>query len=130
MDNAMVCSAAQLVIGNEAIGWTKRFIRGIEVNPETIAREVIEAVGPGGHFLQQSHTVKHLRKELWRSKLLTRQSYDAWEKSGSKDISQRIQEKLKDIIETHTVPSLPDKTLAALDRIKQKAEKALAVRQS
>ena len=130
MDNAMVCSTAQLVIGNEAIGWTKRFIRGVEVNPETIAREVIEAVGPGGHFLQQSHTVKHLRKELWRSKLLTRQSYDDWEKSGSKDISQRIQERLKDIIENHHVPSLPDKALAALDRIKQKGEKELTARQS
>jgi trimethylamine:corrinoid methyltransferase-like protein len=51
---------------------------------------------------------------------LTRQSYADWEKSGSKDMSRRIQERLKDIIEKHQVPSLPDKILAALDRIKQK----------
>jgi trimethylamine--corrinoid protein Co-methyltransferase len=126
MDNAMVCSTAQLVLGDEAIGWTKRFIRGVEVNAETIAREVIEAVGPGGHFLQQDHTVEHLRKELWRSKLLTRQAYDDWEKSGSKDMYQRIQEKLEAIIENHKVPSLPSKTVAALQRIKHQGEKELS----
>jgi trimethylamine--corrinoid protein Co-methyltransferase len=130
MDNAMVCSAAQLVLGNEAIGWSKRFIRGVEVNSETIARDVIEAVGPGGHFLQQDHTVKHFRNELWRSKLLTRQSYVDWKADGSKDMSQRIQEKLRDIIENHRVPSLPDKTVAALNRIKEKGEKELAARKA
>jgi len=126
----MVCSTAQLVLGNEAIGWTKRFIRGVEVNSETIAREVIDAVGPGGHFLQQDHTVEHLRNELWRSKLLTRQAYDDWEKSGSKDMYQRIQEKLADIIENHTVPSLPDKILAELKRIKRQGEKELSGQQA
>jgi trimethylamine--corrinoid protein Co-methyltransferase len=130
MDNAMVCSTAQLVLGNEAIGWTKRFIRGVEVNAETIAREVIEAVGPGGHFLQEDHTVAHLRKELWRSKLLTRQAYDDWEKDGSKDMYQRIQEKLKDIIENHQVPPLPGKTVTALRRIKRKGEKELSGQQT
>jgi len=119
-----------LVLGNEAIGWTKRFIRGVEVNSETIAREVIDAVGPGGHFLQQDHTVEHLRKELWRSKLLTRLAYDDWEKNGSKDMYQRIQEKLADIIENHTVPSLPDKILTELERIKRQGEKELSGQQA
>lgn len=125
LDMAMVCSPAQLVLGNDAIGWAKRFIRGIEVNRETIAREVIEAVGPGGHFLQQQHTVDHFRKELWRPALLTRQHYTNWEKDGAKDMYQRIQEKLKDIIENHRAPALPDKTLAVLQDIKQRGEKEL-----
>ncbi len=125
LDMAMVCSPAQLVLGNEAIGWTKRFIRGIEVNRDTLAREVIAAVGPGGHFLQQQHTFDHFRKELWRPQLLTRQHYTNWEKDGAKDMYQRIQEKLKDIIENHKVPPLPDKTLAALQAIKQRGEKEL-----
>jgi hypothetical protein len=45
-------------------------------------------------------------------------------------MSQRIQEKLKDIIENHRVPSLPDKTVAALNRIKEKGEKELAARKA
>jgi trimethylamine--corrinoid protein Co-methyltransferase len=125
MDMAMVCSTAQLVLGNEAIGWTKRFIRGIEVNRETVAREVIEAVGPGGHFLQQRHTVDHLREELWRSRLLTRQHYSEWQQSGAKDMYQRIRERLREIIDHHQAPTLPAKTLSALQRIRQRGEKEL-----
>ena len=83
-----------------------------------------------GHFLQQDHTVEHLRTELWRSKLLTRQAYEDWEKSGSKDMYQRIQEKLEDIIENHQVASLPAKALDALAQIKERGEKELNSQQT
>jgi trimethylamine--corrinoid protein Co-methyltransferase len=126
MDNAMVCSPAQLVLGNEAIGWTKRFIRGVRVSPETIARDVIASVGPGGHFLQQKHTLSHFREELWRSQLLTRKSHTEWQKEGARDMAERVQEKLADILETHQVPPLPDRTLQALADIKARGEKEFA----
>ena len=125
IDNGMACSTAQLVLGNESIGMAKRFIRGIEVNPETLAREVIEKVGPGGHYLDQDHTYEHFKSELWRPSLLARSAYDDWQNQGSKDMAARIQEKLEDIIKNHQAPSLPDKTLAALSKIKKKGEKEL-----
>ncbi len=125
MDMAMVCSPAQLVLGNDIVGMAKRFLRGIEVNKETLAREVISAVGPGGHFLQQDHTVEHFRRELWRPSVMTRQSYEAWLQEGSKDTAQRIQEKLEHIINTHNVPGLPSKILSSIKEIKLKGEKEL-----
>ena len=125
MDMGMVCSAEMLAMGDEIIGMTKRFIRGIEVNAESLARHIVEKVGPGGHFLQEQHTFKNFRNELWVPSLLTRQPRDVWRQQGSKDMSQRIQEKVRKIIETHKVPSLPDKTLAELERMKIKGEKEL-----
>jgi len=125
IDNGMACSTAQLVLGNESIGMAKRFIRGIEVNRETLAREIIENVGPGGHYLDQDHTYKHFRSELWRPSLLARSAYDEWQNQGAKDMATRIQEKLGEIIENHRAPALPDKTLAALSKIKKQGEKEL-----
>jgi trimethylamine--corrinoid protein Co-methyltransferase len=125
LDMAMVSSPAQLLLGNEAIGMTKRFLAGIEVNPDTLARHVIEAVGPGGHFLQQRHTLDHFRKELWRSELLTRQPYEIWEKAGSKDMAQRIQDKLIDILDSHEIPALSDTVLSTIEKIKIEGEAEL-----
>jgi trimethylamine--corrinoid protein Co-methyltransferase len=122
MDSAMVCSAEMLVLGDEAIAMTKRFIRGIQVNAETLARGVIESVGPGGHFLQEKHTVRHFRQELWNPSLLTRQEYSIWQAGGAKDINQRIRDRLREIDESHRAPPLPDNVLAALDRLRRKAE--------
>ena len=125
MDMGMVCSTEMLAMGDEVIGMAKRFIRGIEVTPESLARDIVEKVGPGGHFLQEQHTFKHFRNELWVPSLLTRQPRDVWREQGSKDMSQRIQEKVRNIVETHQVPPLPDKTLSELERIKIDGEKEL-----
>ena len=39
----------------------------LDVNPESLAIDVIGNVGPGGHFLAQKHTRKHMRHEMKRS---------------------------------------------------------------
>jgi trimethylamine--corrinoid protein Co-methyltransferase len=125
LDMGMVCSAEMLVMGDEVIGMAKRFIQGIAVNAETLARDVIEQVGPGGHYLQEKHTVRHLRNELWMPRLLTRQHRELWQQGGAKDLGQRVGERTRELAEGHQVPPLPDKTLAALERMKREGEAEL-----
>jgi trimethylamine--corrinoid protein Co-methyltransferase len=125
MDNGMVCSTAQLVLGDENIGMARRFIEGITVNAETLALSLIEEVGPAGHFLEKDHTHKHFKNEQWRPNLMTRVGIDEWQSQGAKDTAARIQEKLKLILEGHQVPPLSDKILAAIDSIKRKGEDEL-----
>ena len=88
-----------------------------------LAREVIEKVGPGGHFLQEAHTFKHFRNELWVPSLLTREPREVWRQQGSKDLHQRLREKVAGIIATHQVPSLPDRTVAELARLRKEGVK-------
>jgi trimethylamine--corrinoid protein Co-methyltransferase len=125
IDSGMVCSPEMLVMGNEVIGMTRRFIRGIEVNTDTLARGVIEEVGPGGHYLQERHTVSHLRKELWMPTLMTREHRAVWEMAGAKDMGQRVAERAQQLATEHQVPPLPDNTLAALKRLRREGEAEL-----
>ncbi len=126
MDAGMVCSAEMLVLGDEIIGMTKRFIRGLEINAETLARPVIERVGPAGHYLQDDHTYHNFRKELWTPTLLTRQRYDEWELEGAQDMEQRVRAKVRGIVDDHRALPLPDKTLAALATLREKGAAELA----
>jgi trimethylamine--corrinoid protein Co-methyltransferase len=125
MDGGMVCSAEMLVMGNEVIGMAKHFIQGIRVDSETLARDVIEKVGPGGHYLQERHTVRHMREELWMPQLLTRQHRDVWRSEGAKDMEQRTRERVRELVETHQATPLPDKTLAALESLRRQGEAEL-----
>ncbi len=125
MDMGMICSAEMLVLGDEVIGMTKRLVRGIEVTKETLARDVIQKVGPGGHFLLQDHTYQHFKKELWIPRLLTRQPYETWQSQGAKTMETRVKERVKEILDTHQVPSLPAETLSVLEKLKTKGEKEL-----
>jgi len=36
----------------------------MDINPETLALDTIRAVGPGGHFLAQKHTRRHMRAAM------------------------------------------------------------------
>jgi trimethylamine--corrinoid protein Co-methyltransferase len=41
--------------------------RDLELDDETLALDVIDAVGPGGHFLGQAHTRRHMKATVERS---------------------------------------------------------------
>ncbi len=126
MDNSMLCSAQMLVLGDEVIGMTKRLIQGIKVSPETLTRELIEKVGPGGSYIQEDHTLENFRNELWHPSLMTRQLYSEWQAQGSQDMAHRVQAKIKEILDTHKVDPLPDNILSSLNKIKQAGNKELA----
>jgi trimethylamine--corrinoid protein Co-methyltransferase len=126
MDNGMVCSPAMLVMGDEVVGMTRRFMQGIPVNAETLAREVIAGVGPGGHYLQDDHTYRHFREQLWMPGLLTRQNRDTWLADGGTSLEERVQARIREIVESHAAPDLPGGALEALAALRRKGAAELA----
>lgn len=125
MAAGMICSLEQLVLGNEIVGMTKRFVEGITVTKETLARQVIQDVGPGGHFLGQQHTMDHFKKELWHAKLMNQDSISTWEKAGRPTMEDRVKKELRMILDTHKPDPLSDKVLAELERLKQEGEREI-----
>ncbi len=116
-------SLEQLVMSDEIIGMVRRIMRGIEVNDETLAVDVVNKVGPGGHFLEEKHTLRHFKNEIWFPTLINRMRYDEWKNmEKSSTMGERTRAKLLNILETHEVPSLPPEVLAELDRIVAGAE--------
>ena len=125
MAAGMACSLEQLVMGNEIVGMTRRFVEGISVTRETIARQIMEDVGPGGHFLVQQHTMDHFRKELWTANLLNRQTIDTWKAAGKPTMEDRVKQEVKKLTETHKPEPLSDKVIAELDRLKKEGEREI-----
>ena len=97
----MVCSPEMLVMGDEICGMTRHFLRGIDINADTLAIEAIDQIGPGGNFLQSRHTFTHFKNETWFPKLMERNYYDNWVAKGKPSTQDRVREKLASIIDTH-----------------------------
>jgi len=72
---ATVASYEQMVLDDELCNMVRRLSRGVEVEKETLATELIHQVGPGGTFLASRHTVAQFRKELFISKLFRNHPY-------------------------------------------------------
>jgi len=122
LEGAMIGSLEMLVITNEVAGMARRFMRGIDVNTETLAEKVIGRVGPGGNYLAEQHTLKHFRDELWQPMLMDRRTYHTWKADGGKSMEQRIKEKIRDILRNHTPKPLPQSIKTKLREIRERSE--------
>jgi trimethylamine--corrinoid protein Co-methyltransferase len=58
---ATVLSLEQLIIDLDLVLAARRFVEGIVVDADRLAVEAIKRVGPGGHYLEDPHTLKFMR---------------------------------------------------------------------
>jgi trimethylamine--corrinoid protein Co-methyltransferase len=128
LEMGMTMSYEQLLIDAEIVKMIRRILQGIAVNDETLAVDIIKAVGPAGTYLSQRHTMKHMRKESSQTTLIDRRMYEGWEKAGSKDMYARANEEAKRILESHKPLPLPDAAAKAIRKIVEEAAGELAER--
>ncbi len=119
----MTSSLEMLVLCDETANNVKYYLRGVEVNAETLAVEVIKAVGPGGNFLCEKHTMDHFRKNRVDTKVLNRLNVDHWEAAGSKTFGELANERVKKLLAEHNVAPLPEDVLARINAVVLKERK-------
>jgi len=127
IDSGLTASMEMTVMNDEIIGLVRRFMSGIEVNEETMALDVIDQVGPGGHFLAEDHTLRHFR-ENWYPTLIDRTKYETWLEEGDLTYGQRANARVRQILETHHPEPLPDEIRLAVRAIVQRADARLMAR--
>jgi trimethylamine--corrinoid protein Co-methyltransferase len=116
-----------LVVDNELMAYVKRIARGFEVTPETLATDVIHAVGPAGNYLAEEHTVRHFRREIWLpGPAWTRQTWDGWEGEGRTSMGERALAEVKRILATHQPEPMDEALAREVDRIVAAAQRELA----
>ncbi len=95
-------------------------MEGIPVNDETIALDVIAAVGPGGNFLKQKHTLRHMR-ELFLPQFMDRRPYNEWQEKQDGPADWALA-KARQILKTHQPDGLEPGLSAELSRIIRSVE--------
>jgi trimethylamine--corrinoid protein Co-methyltransferase len=100
LDSSMVESDAILLLDDELCGAALRVARGIRVDEEALALDVIRQVvhtGPG-NYLAEKHTLRHFRQEHFIPHLLPREPYDAWVEAGSRSALDRARDRVREIL--------------------------------
>jgi len=112
-------SGASLI---QIIAMVKRIGRGIQVDEDHLALEVIDRVGPGGQFLSDDHTLEHFRKGFWIPKLMDRSNFEDWMAGGKKTLKERCEEKMNHILQTHQPGPIDDPVMKEMKKIIEKAD--------
>ena len=121
LHGSRIWSYAEMLMDCEIFSIVHKMMAGIEVNDETLAMDVIAAVGPGGHFLAQKHTRNHMR-ELFMPKFMDRRPYSEWE-TKKDDARDWALAKARKTLKEHQPDPLDEKTGKEMERIIKSVEK-------
>jgi len=112
---------SQMLMDCEIYNIIHKTLDGIRIDDETLALDVIKAVGPGGNFLKQKHTIRHMR-EIFLPQFMDRRPYNEWQAKGDGPNDWALA-KARQILETHQPDALEASLSAELQRIIKTAEK-------
>lgn len=119
LHGSRILSYEMLLMDSEIWSILESTFKGILVNEETLALDTIRAVGPGGNYLGQRHTRKHMR-ERWMPTLMDRRPYNIWEekKDGAREWArEKAQQILSDYHPSPLDPKLDAELLQIIERL-------------
>ena len=121
LHGSRIWSFAEMMMDCEIFSIMHKMMQGIVVDEETLALDAIAAVGPGGHYLAQKHTRRHM-KEIFLPEFMDRRPYSEWEfkKDDARDWAlAKARKKLKE----HQPDPLDPKISAEMEKIIKSVEK-------
>ena len=114
LHGSRIWSYEQMLLDCETYSIVRKVLDGIAVNDETLALDAIRAVGPGGTFLTQKHTKRHMH-DLWQHRFMDRRPYQVWETKRD-DARDWARQKAQDILKAHRPDPLDPKLADELSR--------------
>ncbi len=121
LHGSRIWSYAQMMMDCEIFSIIHKVMQGIVVDDETLALETIAAVGPGGNFLSQKHTLKHMR-EVFLPQFMDRRPYNEWEEK-KENAQDWALEKARKVLAGHQPDPLDPKLSAEMAKIIAALEK-------
>ena len=104
---ARVYSLAEMVLDAEIFNLLHYLTDTSAMSLSDSIAQVIESVGPGGHYLSDKHTLENMRRQ-WMPRLFDRLSWEDWESAGKPGPQALANERVQSLLSTHEPPPLDD----------------------
>ena len=127
LESGITFDFAQLVLDNEFVGMIKHAVRGFAVDDESLAVDVIKAVGPSKDFLGERHTLDHMQIHS-QPEFLDRNRMEKWKALGAVDSYSKALEKTRYILQNHRPAPLPDQAVKEIQSIIRETEEELGIK--
>jgi len=127
LEAGLTSSFEMIVLADAVIGYGRAMLKDIEVTDETLALDVIDAVGHEGNYLAEDHTYRHFR-EVFYPDLLDRSNRENWLATGAPSMGDRLNVRVRELLDSHAPPPLSAGVSEELDGLVSEAtERALRV---
>lgn len=121
IESGLTSSMEMVTVCDEMIAMVRMLMFGIRMDEERLALDVIDEVGPGGHFLATEHTVKFFRTDHFLARVLDRCNYEKWQAQGGKTLEDRANARVLEILSSHRPAPLPEAAQEVIASVLAKA---------
>jgi trimethylamine--corrinoid protein Co-methyltransferase len=106
MHGGLTASLEKLIIDAEVLQMVAASLEPFEVNSETLARDAIREVGPGGHFFGCEHTMSRYEDAFYAPLLSNWSNHESWLEAGSVNTEQRANQIWKQLLKEYQQPDI------------------------
>ncbi|MBQ4091749.1 MAG: trimethylamine methyltransferase family protein [Firmicutes bacterium] len=110
-------SFEKVMIDNEVLGMVRRLERGVDVDVNSLAFDVIKKVGPRGQFVTEEHTMMNYRNEQYIPKISDRDTATGWMEKGERRIEEIANAQWKEVVANYVQPDFPAELDADMRKI-------------
>ncbi len=114
LDSLLSMSYAKFTLDTDLCAALHVYLKGFEINDDTLGLEALREGGPGEHMFGTAHTLAHYQTAYWESSLNDDQPYESWHEGGREDAMQRANRKWKKTLQDYQAPGLDQATDEAL----------------
>jgi trimethylamine--corrinoid protein Co-methyltransferase len=102
----MVHCLCKLVVDAEQNLMMAKYAQGVTFDRLDEAMEAIRRVGPGGHFLGDSFTLKHFQDAFFAPTLLNYEAWEHWQANGSLTLPERAKQHAETLLANYRAPPI------------------------
>lgn len=114
LDGLLSMSYEKFMLDTDLCGALHAYLKGFEVNDDTLGVDALRAGGPGEHMFGTAHTMAHYQTAYWDSSLNDDQPFETWSEQGGDDAMTRANRKWKKTLEEYQTPPMDEATDDAL----------------
>ena len=114
LDGLLSMSYEKFVMDCDVLGALHSYLRGMDVDEDTMGFEALAEGGPGAHMFGSQHTLRHYQTAYWDSALDDNRTWETWEEDGKVDMATRAYRRWTALLESYEAPHLDPAIDAAL----------------
>jgi trimethylamine--corrinoid protein Co-methyltransferase len=106
LEGGLCVSYEKLVIDVEVLAMMQKLFEPVQIDASTLALDMIQEIGPGGHHFGTPHTLERFEHAFHRSLIADRQNIGVWEEQGRSDAAQRATKIWKELLANYEKPPI------------------------
>jgi trimethylamine--corrinoid protein Co-methyltransferase len=114
MESGLTTSFEKFIIDSEMLQMVTEAMKPLSISDDSLAIDVVDKVGPGGHFFGTDHTLARYKDAFYQPMVSDWRNFESWEEDGGFDSVQRANKIWKQILHEYEPPYLDESKREAI----------------